>query len=223
MLNKLKPTLAIIDSGIGGISVLKALINKYKAGNYIYFADNLNMPYGNKSNKFLKSRLKNIIGNLKDNYKVDKVIVACNTASSVLKNEKLKDIYLIDFNKNYTYLTTCLTQKNNSGITTIADKTLASFIENNIYNKPKLNKIIKEHIKKHHLNDLKTIVLGCTHYELVADLFKKNLKNTLVLNNSDFLLNKINFSPETDELTILYLTSLNSKAYIEKLNDLTRR
>ena len=54
MLNKLKPTIAIIDSGIGGISVLKALLNKYHCGNYIYYADNLYMPYGKHTKSFVK-------------------------------------------------------------------------------------------------------------------------------------------------------------------------
>ena len=39
--------IAIIDSGIGGVSVLKQLTNKHGGGNFIYFADNLYMPYGN--------------------------------------------------------------------------------------------------------------------------------------------------------------------------------
>ena len=50
----LSNSIAIIDSGIGGISVLKALINKFGTGNYIYYADNLYMPYGNKSKTVIK-------------------------------------------------------------------------------------------------------------------------------------------------------------------------
>ncbi len=223
MLNKLKPTLAIIDSGIGGISVLNALINKYGAGNYIYFADNLYMPYGNKNGEILKQRLKNIITNLKKNYDVDKVIVACNTASSVLKNEKLDDVYLMDFKKNYIYLSTLLTKNANTDIISIVDKSLASYIEKHIYEKEKLGNLLKRHIKRYELNKMDNLVLGCTHYELIKDLFIKYLPNTKILNNSDFLVDKIDYSPNTQETTILYLTSLNSKSYIEKLKNLTRR
>jgi len=66
MLNKLKPTIGIIDSGIGGISVLNQLISRFNAGNYIYFADNLNMPYGNMTKIQLKERLLEIIEVLKN-------------------------------------------------------------------------------------------------------------------------------------------------------------
>ena len=70
MLNKLKTTIAVVDSGIGGTSVLSELIEKYPHYNYIYFADNLNMPYGKKSKRFLLKRAKEIIDVLKNSYKV---------------------------------------------------------------------------------------------------------------------------------------------------------
>ena len=84
MLNKLKTTIAVVDSGIGGTSVLSELIEKYPHYNYIYFADNLNMPYGKKSKRFLLKRAKEIIDVLKNSYKVDAIIIACNTLSSVI-------------------------------------------------------------------------------------------------------------------------------------------
>ena len=74
-------TIAIFDSGIGGISILRQLISKYKAGKYIYFADNLYMPYGNKDREFVKSRVNEIIDYLRQEHKVDKIIIACNTFS----------------------------------------------------------------------------------------------------------------------------------------------
>ena len=86
MLKGKNPTIAIVDSGIGGVSVLKQLIAKYNGGNFIYFADNLYMPYGNKNKIWLKNRIEEIIGILQDRYNVDYIIIACNTASSVLVN-----------------------------------------------------------------------------------------------------------------------------------------
>lgn len=42
-----------MDSGAGGISTLKVLRKILPYEDYIYFADNKNMPYGNKSRAFL--------------------------------------------------------------------------------------------------------------------------------------------------------------------------
>ena len=50
-------TIGVVDSGIGGISVVKKLL-KSNVKNIIYFADNMNMPYGNKSRVMLSVELK---------------------------------------------------------------------------------------------------------------------------------------------------------------------
>ena len=54
------------------VLLVKQLIQKYKTGNYIYFADNLYMPYGTKDKSFVKNRVEEIIEFLKKEYKVKK-------------------------------------------------------------------------------------------------------------------------------------------------------
>ena len=73
--------IGVIDSGIGGISMLKELQKKYISENYIYLADNQHMPYGNKSSKFLCRRVLDLVNYLVTSYNVKFVILACNTAS----------------------------------------------------------------------------------------------------------------------------------------------
>jgi len=91
MLNFQDNTIAIIDSGIGGISILNQMI-EYKISNrYIYFADNLYMPYGNKSKEFIKERIIKIIRHLQTKYNVRYIVLACNTASSCVKDEELEN------------------------------------------------------------------------------------------------------------------------------------
>ena len=46
--------IAVIDSGVGGLSVLSELVKSAPNNNYIYFGDNSNAPYGNKSERQLK-------------------------------------------------------------------------------------------------------------------------------------------------------------------------
>ena len=220
MLNKLKPTIAIIDSGIGGISVLKALLNKYHCGNYIYYADNLYMPYGKHTKSFVKNRVEKIINLLKEKYMVDQIIIACNTASSCI-NINDNRIFKLDFNGNFTFLTTPLTKKNLNK-PAIADRTLAKIIEKNIFNKSKLEKTVKRHIKQHNLNKLNNLVLACTHYELVYDLFKKFLPTTKIINNSSSLINNINYNPQTTETNIILLQSKSSKSYQDNFYKLIR-
>lgn len=220
MLNQVNPTIAIVDSGIGGVSILKQLINKYNAGNYIYFADNLYMPYGNKTKKWLNNRIEYIIDMLKNKYNVDYIIIACNTASASIDKTKFKNIYSMEFNKKYKYLATNLTKQNIPELEIIADNTLAKQIDINIFNNDKLTNTIKTHIKKHNLNKLKNLVLGCTHYELVEDCFKKYCPKTKIIKNSSFVINKMNFNININELNIAIILSKNDNKYNQKIKQL---
>lgn len=221
MLNKLKPTIGIIDSGIGGISVLNQLISKYHAGNYIYFADNLYMPYGNMDKVSLKKRIGEIINFLKT-YKVDLIIIACNTASCVFDDVNTPNIVKMQFNKTDTYFATVLTKNSLKDCNVISDKTLAKEIEDNIFNKDKLNKIIRQNVKNHKLNKLKKLTLACTHYELVKDIFKKYCRNTEICSNSRVVVNKIDLKLEEKNLTIKFIMSKQDFSFYEKLLSLVK-
>ena len=85
--------IAFFDSGVGGLTIFKEAFKSIKA-DYIYFADNLNTPYGIKSKETVK---KIVIENVKKiiNYGADIIVIACNTATSVAINdlrENFKDI-----------------------------------------------------------------------------------------------------------------------------------
>ncbi len=221
MLNKLKPTLAIVDSGFGGISVLRRFIKKYGCGNYIYYADNQFMPYGTKNKEVLINRLNEIIAKLNEQYKPDKIIVACNTASCVLiGNKPAENVILMPFNKHKTYLTTTLTAKRLTNSKCIPLKNLAKLIERNLENKNTIHKIVKTYVKLYKLYNYKELVLGCTHFELVADEFKKICPNTCFVHNSDLLLKNLHFSPKDNALTVMFLTSKLDEKYVETLRTL---
>lgn len=211
----MKSYIAVIDSGIGGMSVLNQLIKNFKTGNYIYFADNKYMPYGNKDKQFVKNRVEEIITYLKHNYNINKIIIACNTASTCL-NCKDKDVLTLSFNKTDTYLTTSLTKANLTGFKVISAPNLATEIEKYIHNKFKMNRLIKQTVANLKLAELNSLTLGCTHYELVANLFKKYCKNTLIKLNSSYVISKIS-KPEEDDLHITIILSNNTKQYRKKI------
>ena len=218
--------IGVIDSGIGGLSLLKPLVKKYQHENYIYLADNLNMPYGNKSKKWLVSRICELINYLYDNFNVKLVILACNTASSCLseinKNSPVKVIgldlnnYIID---DYKILCTKLTAKNNPNLTTYTCPRLANFIEDNIFDKKAIASHLKRQLNKAEIEE-GNIVLGCTHYELVANQFKSLLPNKSIILPckqfvDDFELDKSNGRATKGD--IIMLSTLSTKSYIDKL------
>ena len=53
--------IGVFDSGIGGLTVLKRLIEKYSNNEYVYYGDTKNIPYGDKSIEELKELSSNSI------------------------------------------------------------------------------------------------------------------------------------------------------------------
>jgi glutamate racemase len=74
--------IGIFDSGVGGLTVVKSLLEKLPQESFIYFGDTLHVPYGNKSEQELMRYAREIIDFLlKQDVKA--IIVACGTHSSI--------------------------------------------------------------------------------------------------------------------------------------------
>lgn len=73
--------IAVIDSGVGGISVLKELIKLMPNENYIYFGDSANSPYGTKTTEQIRELTVNAVESLMKRG-AKSVVIACNTATS---------------------------------------------------------------------------------------------------------------------------------------------
>lgn len=223
MINTKNPIIAVVDSGIGGVSILNSLIQKFGAGNYIYFADNEYMPYGNKSRQFIRNRVENIIKLLNETYQTDLIILACNTASSSIDLSKYDNVIGMTFIDDQTYLATELTKRNLNNSNVIADNKLASLIEKHIFDQKYLEKLIKQRVDKYALNKYDQLVLGCTHYELVRELFHKYCPDTRVINNSSSLVRSLdNVIYDNLELNLQILLSRQSARYSEKIKKLIK-
>lgn len=75
--------IGVLDSGIGGASILKEVVRRLPNENFIYLVDNKNMPYGNKFKKTVFKIVKKNTHNLIRKHNIKALIIACNTASSV--------------------------------------------------------------------------------------------------------------------------------------------
>ena len=73
--------IGFFDSGVGGISVLKTAFALMPNENYIYYGDNLNAPYGEKSEEQIKA-LSLEAGAFLYSKGVKAIVMACNTATS---------------------------------------------------------------------------------------------------------------------------------------------
>ena len=70
----------VIDSGVGGLTILKQLQHKYPTCNFVYIADSAYCPYGTKQPQEILTRVKTLVQYLQDGG-AQAVVIACNTAS----------------------------------------------------------------------------------------------------------------------------------------------
>ncbi len=191
--------IGIFDSGIGGLTVVKRLAATLPNENLIYFGDTARVPYGSKSNstvieyalqdaKFLTTK------------NVKAIVVACNTASSVAISalKEKYDIPIIGMIEPGTEFALKATQNKKVGVI----GTMAT-VDNEAYSKalkrtgvkidvfekacPLFVPLAEEGWTKHkatyeiaeeYLTELKgrnidTLILGCTHYPILADVIQK--------------------------------------------------
>lgn len=78
-----RPTIFILDSGVGGISVYAEVRRLLPNAHYLYVFDNQGFPYGEKSEEFVVQRVAAITQAVSHQYSIALMIVACNTASTV--------------------------------------------------------------------------------------------------------------------------------------------
>lgn len=78
-----RPTVLVFDSGVGGLSVYQEVRQLLPDLHYIYTFDNVAFPYGEKSEEFIIARVLEIVGAIQQRHPLAIVIIACNTASTV--------------------------------------------------------------------------------------------------------------------------------------------
>lgn len=74
----------VFDSGLGGLSVLAALRQAIPTASYAYLADNAALPYGNKADEWLIERVSQVIEEAMQQLDPALLVIACNTASTLV-------------------------------------------------------------------------------------------------------------------------------------------
>jgi glutamate racemase len=78
------PTILVFDSGLGGLTVHREIATARPDARFIYAADDAFFPYGNHSEDALVTRVLGVVGELIVAAKPDLVVIACNTASTLV-------------------------------------------------------------------------------------------------------------------------------------------
>lgn len=179
----------VFDSGIGGLTILKSLLENHPNNEYIYFGDTLNIPYGEKTNDQLKDLSDKIIRFLISK-KVDMIVIACGTISSSIYDE-IKNKYDVPIYDIINPITNQLKKlKIKKALLIATDKTIESkkFEEKlksanmELYTQacPKFVPIIEhkskdlleielgEYLYQYKNLDIEVVIPGCTHYPIIS-------------------------------------------------------
>ena len=74
--------IAVFDSGVGGISVLRHLLRYLPGERYLYFGDSANAPYGSRTTEEVRQLTLAAAKKLTSEYPVKALVIACNTATA---------------------------------------------------------------------------------------------------------------------------------------------
>ncbi len=200
---KQKLPIGFMDSGLGGLSVLREAVRIMPSEDFIYFGDSLNAPYGTKEQRVIRDLTFSVVENLLKQG-IKGLAVACNTATSAavrLLRETYPDLPIVgiepaikpavDHSHGGTILVmatpmTIAQEKyqallgqyqDQAHIVSVPCEGLMEFVESGRTEGEELDAYFKEHLRPYLSEDTETIVLGCTHYPFLRPQLRKFLKN----------------------------------------------
>jgi glutamate racemase len=86
----------VFDSGLGGLTVMREIVKARPDAHYVYVADDAFFPYGHHGEDQIIARVVPLIGELIDAHSPELVVIACNTASTLVMSH-LRERYEIPF------------------------------------------------------------------------------------------------------------------------------
>lgn len=227
--------IGMFDSGVGGLTVYKEIRKVFPNEDIIYYGDTKSFPYGNKSKENIISLTKNGIDFLISK-NVKAIIIACGTATSqaletmcclysipiigiidstakyVSKQPNLNTIGVIATSgtiRSNGWQSALLKYNPNLNIINKSCPLLAQMAEEGWTNNQIADLTVNEYMKE--LYNVDALILGCTHYPLFTNIFKKYLKPDSQVINAGTIIAQ-------DLCTILGSNLLNTPTHIGSLN-----
>lgn len=195
-----RPTIGVFDSGVGGLTVLAALLRTIPDANYLYFGDTARLPYGSKSAATVAHYAVGAVQHLQGQG-AELLVIACNTATALAFDEiraasRVDVIGVVDPGADAA----SKTSKNRSVVVIGTDATVAShayrralharqiavtekacplfvpLVEEGWTDHPVTEQVARIYLDEAfaaEARDADVLVLGCTHYPLLKPLLRR--------------------------------------------------
>ena len=204
-MNKKNLPIGVFDSGLGGISVLKELMQLMPEEHYLYFGDSANAPYGTRTTEEVKILTLNAAARLFERG-IKALVVACNTATAAAITqirEEYPHLIVVGIEPALKMATdrfprghvgimatqvTLREEKLEHLVGRFPDVTvekipapgLVELVEQGKTQSEETEALLRN-ILKPYVGQLDAIVLGCTHYPFVKDTVQKILGEGVVV------------------------------------------
>ena len=202
--------IGVFDSGVGGLTVLKALAAELPGEQYIYLGDTARLPYGTKSAETV-SRYALQATEAFTHYGIKALVVACNTVSSVAlplltkkfsvpvigviepgaraaleatRNQHVGVIGTRATIRSGAYEKALRATDNNVRVSSCACPLLVPLIEEGLLNDDVTDRVILRYVEPLISDGIDTLVLGCTHYPLLTGAIARALGREIALVDS---------------------------------------
>ncbi len=206
MSKKMQP-IAVFDSGVGGISVLRELVKILPQENYIYFGDSRNAPYGMKTKDEVQ-KLTIAAAEYLFEQGAKGLVVACNTATSaavrVLRQmypdipivgiePAVKPAALLKPGGRVLVMATPMTIREEkfqklmakyqaeAEIIPLPCPGLMDFVERGDLHSDDFRKYLEELLYEYRMHPVDAAVLGCTHYPFAKEMIQEILGSDVVI------------------------------------------
>lgn len=208
----MQQAIGILDSGVGGLTVAREVMRQLPRERIIYFGDNARCPYGSRDLLEVKHFTKQIVEFLLQ-HPVKIIVVACNTATAAGLEEIRKEIPIpvIDVIQpgaraaikatktgrigvigtegtigSYSYSNALRNIHPDLFITSLACPDFVPLVENDYFNDENYSlDIIRKRLSPLQPLGLDCLILGCTHYPLLAPMISKVMGRDVTLISSD--------------------------------------
>ena len=199
--------IGVLDSGLGGISVLRELVKLMPGENFIYYGDSANAPYGTRiPEEVIDLTKKDVEFLLERGAKA--IVVACNTATSVAIKElraayeevlpvigiepALKPAVKAKEHSKVVVMATPMTlsqtkfnsmmhiYEDDANIIKMPCPGLVEYIESGVLEGPVLDAYLEKQFAPYDKAEIDAVVLGCTHYPLIREVIQKHFPGVSV-------------------------------------------
>jgi glutamate racemase len=228
--------IGIFDSGIGGLTLAKALVQQLPHESIIYFGDTAHMPYGDKSVAAIQAYSIKIAHMLLQQ-RCKLILIACNTASAVayelVKEYVGKQAMVLNVvdptvaflrehyaHKKVGLIATRPTVNSNIykkkidalniniSLRSHATPLLASAIEEGFSNHIVIESLLQEYLASEELKDIDALVLACTHYPIIKHKIAEFYQGTVdIIDTSDIVAQAVYSQLQFHQLLTKHTTS----------------